>query len=96
MKLGMYCIRDALTGFMTPTLDQNDASAMRNFRMACDQYQSSGRSLMTWKPDDFTLFHIADFDSDTGVLTPVSPLQIVCSGYSLRKEFSPDEVSDSV
>ena len=34
MKYGIYSIRDARTGFLPPTVDQNDSSAMRNFAHA--------------------------------------------------------------
>lgn len=86
MKLGMYCVRDSVTGFMTPTLDQNDAAALRNFAMACDSSDNSFRSLMSWKSDDFTLFKIADFDSSSGVLTPIVPPVLVASGYSVHQK----------
>lgn len=78
MKYGMYCIRDVLTGFMTPVLEQNAACAMRNFRMAC----SRPDSLMNHKASDFSIYHIADFDSDTGILYPISPIELVCNGGS--------------
>lgn len=77
MKFGMYSIRDVLTGFMSPVLEQNDASAMRNFRVACEQ---PGSSLMFNRPGDFSLYRIAEFDSDSGVLVPVVPPEIVCLG----------------
>lgn len=75
----MYAIQDSLSGFLTPVLEQNDAVAMRNFRMACESQQSS---LMHFRPSDFSLYHIADFDSSSGVLSPVVPLEIVCNGGS--------------
>lgn len=77
MKYPVYSIRDSLTGFMTPTLDQNDASAMRNFRVACEQ---SGSSLMFNRPADFSLYRIGIFDTDTGSLTPVIPPEVICLG----------------
>lgn len=83
MIFGMYSIRDSLTGFMTPVLEQNDASALRNFRMACDSYpQESGRSVMRWKPSDFSFFKIADFDSESGEITPIVPPRFISSGLS--------------
>lgn len=77
MILPMYSVRDALTGFMTPILEQNDAAAMRNFRVACEQV---GPSLMYARSEQFSLYRIAHFDMDTGVLTPVVPPEIVCQG----------------
>lgn len=77
MILSMYSVRDALTGFMTPVLEQNDASAMRNFRVACEQ---SGPSLMYARSEQFSLYRVAHFDTDTGVLSPVVPPEIICQG----------------
>lgn len=82
MKFFVYAVRDVLTGFMTPTLEQNDAVALRNFAMACD-FSKRDVSLMAHKPSDFSLFRIASFDSETGVLSPIVPIELVCSGDSL-------------
>lgn len=81
MIFRMYSIRDRLTGFMTPVIEQSDPVAMRNFRMACDVHRCDS-SVMSFEPSDFSLYHIADFDSSTGVLTPVSPVVLVCSAGS--------------
>ncbi|WGL31259.1 nonstructural protein [Dipodfec virus UOA04_Rod_845] len=78
----MYCIRDSLVGFMTPVLEQNDAVAMRSFAMACDSFRSD-KSLMSWKPSDYSLYHIADFDSETGLVSPITPPLLVCNGDSV-------------
>lgn len=79
----MYALCDALTGFLTPTVDQSDASAIRNFRMACDSHVNS--SLISFKPDDFSLYHLADFDSSSGVVTSVNPPRMVVSGRSFME-----------
>lgn len=79
MKFNVYCVRDELSGFMTPTLDQSDAIAVRNFSMACDSARRDS-SLMAWKPSDYSLYRIAVFDSDSGAIIPVSPIERVCSG----------------
>lgn len=79
MKLRMYAIQDSLSGFMTPVVEQSDPVAVRNFRMACDSANSSS-TLMTWNPTDFSFYHIADYDSDTGIVTPVVPIELICRG----------------
>lgn len=84
MIFGVYSIRDALSGFMTPVLEQNDAVAMRNFRMATDRMSRSD-SVMTFRPTDFALYRIAQFDSVTGLLTPIQPPDLVCHGESLER-----------
>lgn len=82
MTFGMYSIRDALVGYMTPVLESNDAIAMRNFAMALSRPPESD-SLMSWRPADYDLFLVARFDSETGAVAPVTPPVLVASGVSL-------------
>lgn len=84
MKLRVYSVRDRLTGFMTPTLDQSDSSAIRNFSMACDVGKRD-TSLIAFRPADFSLYHVADFDTESGFVTSVVPLEFICSGDSLKE-----------
>ena len=63
MIFGMYAIKDAKTGFMTPTVDQNDASALRNFEHAVNQSDS----LLNSHPNDFSLYKLASFDTVNGI-----------------------------
>lgn len=83
MKFGMYAIKDAKTGFMTPTVDQNDASALRNFEHAVNQPDS----LMFSHPNDFTLCRLCSYDTDSGVCD-VAPVPYVVADASevLRRE----------
>lgn len=60
----VYSIRDAATGFMTPSVDMNDASAKRNFEHAV----MNSASLMNSHPGDYVLYRIGQFDTETGVL----------------------------
>lgn len=78
MKLPIYSIRDVHTGFMSPTVDQNDASAMRNFGHAVMQSQS----LMNSHPKDYSLYKIGEFETDTGEITPCMP-ELVIDAFSL-------------
>ncbi len=80
MRLGLYSIKDAKTGFMTPVLEQNDAAALRNFSHAVNQPDS----LMHDCPNDFTLFKIADFDTDAGILSILSPILVADASEVLR------------
>lgn len=83
MKLGMYAIKDAKTGFMTPTVDANDASALRNFEHAIYQHDS----LLNSHPNDFTLCKLASFDTDLGIcdVLPV-PLVVADASEVMRSE----------
>ena len=62
MKYGIYVLRDIKTGYLGLTLDQNDAAAMRNFEHA----MSKTDSLMNSHPEDFSLYCLGVYDSETG------------------------------
>lgn len=70
MNLGVYSIRDCKTGFMAPTLEQNGDCAIRNFTHAIEMTTDS---LFFTHASDFSLWHIGDFSTDTGLITPVVP-----------------------
>lgn len=78
MIFSIYCIKDRLTGFLSPTFDQNDPSAVRNFTHAIFYTDS----LMNSHPGDYDLYCLGTFDSETGVIMPIDP-QIVCTGSSV-------------
>lgn len=86
MIYGLYSIRDIKTGFMTPVMEANDASAVRNFYHTV---QNSEGILFTFA-QDFTLYRIADFDAETGKITPLVPIVQIADGASaaaaLRKD----------
>lgn len=85
MKFGMYCMEDIKTGFCTPTVDANDAAAVRNFASAV--MQSTG--VLFTHAEDFRLWHIADFDSESGVVTPLSPIVHLSDGFAVLKGGKP-------
>lgn len=66
MLYGVYCIRDLKTGYLSPTVDINDASAVRNFRHAASRVDS----LFFSSPADYQLFRIGTYDTEDGVLVP--------------------------
>lgn len=82
MKLGLYSIKDAKTGFMTPVLEQGDPAALRNFAHAVNQPDS----IMHDCPNDFSLFKVANFDTDKGIEPVTSPILIVDASEVLRNE----------
>lgn len=84
MIFGVYSIRDHLSGFQTPVIEQNDALALRNFQMAIDQYpRERGATLMSWRPSDFDFFKIGEFDSSSGRISPLVPPELISSGLSI-------------
>lgn len=80
MMFGMYSIKDAKTGFMTPVVEQNDAAALRNFSHAVNQLES----IMHDSPNDFSLFKISDFDTDAGIIAIPSPILVADASEVLR------------
>ncbi|UPW41026.1 nonstructural protein [Sigmofec virus UA08Rod_5712] len=82
MVLKIYAIRDLRTCFMTPTVDLNDSSAMRNFEAACRRSDS----LMYSHSEDYSLFAVGYYDQDTGKIEPVFPPELVIDGKSIVAE----------
>lgn len=78
MKMGMYAIRDAKTGYFAPTVEVNDFAAVRNFEHAV----TNGDSLLFSHSDDFDLFKIGEYDSDSGLVSACSPHVHLVSGRS--------------
>lgn len=65
----MFAIYDRKVGFMTPTVDQNEATAMRNFEHAIME----SASLLATHPGDYALYKIGAFDSESGELRHIDP-----------------------
>ena len=69
MIRGVYCIRDEASGlYMQPTVEINSEVAMRNFDFAMER-----NDMMHFRPADYSLWHIGDFDDKTGVLDARDP-----------------------
>lgn len=73
MKLNVYCMRDSMTGFLTPTFDYSDSTAIRNFSFAMNRKDT----LFNANPKDYDLFCVGSFDSDTGKIEACVPRQVV-------------------
>lgn len=69
MTYPVFSIRDVKTGFMAPTIDLNSEAAARNFLHAV----AHSTDVMSSNPADFSLYHVADFDTDSGLFAPVAP-----------------------
>lgn len=78
MKYPMYCIRDNKVGFMTPVIDTNHDTAIRNFAMAVNGQNDT----MAFSPADFDLYQVGTFDSEKGMIEPMTP-DLVVSGTSV-------------
>lgn len=80
MKCFIYSIRDVYTGFLNPTFEVSDAVARRNFEHAV---AAAPESLFTSHPDDYSLYRIGEFDTDTGLLYPLSVPELVIDARSI-------------
>lgn len=72
MKLGVYSVRDNLTGFLEPQVSLNDAVAVRAFEQAC----ANSSSVMGFRASDFSLYKIGEFDTETGFIESI-PLEVI-------------------
>lgn len=69
MIRGMYTIRDEASQlYMTPTTSLTNEAAIRDFDFAL-----KSNELMRFKPTDFSLWHIADYDDVTGIVESIPP-----------------------
>lgn len=75
MKYSMYVIKDIKATAMTPTIDQNDQTAIRNFKFA----MNNSDSIMNFSPKDFALYRIGVFDNEKAEITGYDPV-LLCRG----------------
>lgn len=87
MKFGVYCVRDVKAGFQTPIVQINDAVAVRGFASTVVQSDS----ILFTHAQDFAIYKIAEFDSDTGRLTPLDlPVELMQATDALRMKEVPN------
>ena len=73
----VYTVRDVKVGFDTQFLVQmNDDAAKRAFEMAI----SNPNQMMGFKPSDFELYKIAEFDTDSGQIRAMSIPEFIIGG----------------
>lgn len=82
MKMNVYSIRDIHVGFMSPSLDQNDETAARNFAFAV----SNNPGVLGFRPGDFDLYCIGVFESDNASITPINPIRMIVNGAAVIGE----------
>lgn len=81
MMLNVYSIRDVRSGFLTPTVEQNDYIAARNFANAIME----SKGVLFTHASDFQLFRIGEFDSDKGVLIPAQLHELISDGAEVLR-----------
>lgn len=66
-------MRDEKVGFLAPSVEMNTEDAKRKFAHAC----SMKESIYAFAPSDFVLYHIADFDTETGEIIPRDRVRLI-------------------
>lgn len=79
-------VRDAaVKSFGTPMVFVNEAAAHRIFMNEVNREDPT--NLLNANRSDFDLYHIANFDSDTGVVTAVEP-SVILHGRDIGRKLS--------
>lgn len=80
----IFSVLDVKAGhFQKPFPDTSVASALRGFAIAV----SESKSVLNSFPDDFALFELAEFDVNTGKISPhQSPLNLGTARSVLRSD----------
>lgn len=78
----MYAIRDQKVSFFPPQPATTEQEAVRNFSMMCNQ--PSG--VMGFSPKDFDLYYVGVFDSVTGIVESITPIEFIVNGSSVAGE----------
>lgn len=76
----VYCVKDDLTGFDANFLIQlNDDAAYRAF-----DYSVNQANVQNFRPSEFTLYKVAEFDTESGKIIPVFPPIFIVNGGSCK------------
>ncbi len=92
IKYGVYVVKDLKTTYMTPMIDNNDESAKRGFMNAM---LNPANTVFRMNPQDFELYRIGYYDSETGVIEPCDK-ELICTGGVVVHDSQTTEVSDNV
>lgn len=72
MKMGLFSIHDAVAGvFMSPFVARSRVDAVRQILASKDSPEVKATPVGS-KPYDFSLYEIASFDDESGVVAPLS------------------------
>lgn len=74
-------IRDKLSRFYPISVEETEKAAIRNFAMVVNAFKSS--SVISFSPSDYELYLVGYWNSDKGLLEPVSPLKLLANGSDL-------------
>lgn len=79
MIINVYAIKDKVADqFGNIFCDQSDVLATRGFSYAVNLKDG----MMSFRPDDYDLYRLGQYDSNKGEISPISP-KLICSGSSI-------------
>lgn len=82
MKRPMYAMFDSKAGsYSPPFIDNNDATALRGFAEAVNTNEH-----FRYSPADYSLYHLGDFDNESGKIVVCEPVEFMCNGASVINE----------
>lgn len=81
MRLALYAIKDQKFAFSEVFPSRDDSSASRYFAMLINN--AAPNNVMNFAPKDFDLYQVGKFDSETGQIDSVWPIEFVVNGSSL-------------
>lgn len=85
MQYNLYAIHDAVAGyFMNPFVARNDAEAERILRNAVVD-DSNPNNQFAHNPQDFSMFRVGTFCSETGKVTETTPDKL-CVGSQFKQK----------
>lgn len=82
MIYDVFSVRDSKTDFFPPQMHASVGDAKRSFAMTVN----APGNMVSFAPKDFDLYRVATFNSSTGEVSPVYPVEFICSACSLIKE----------
>lgn len=75
MIRGIYTVRDEASAlYMGLQLNENNDVAIRNF-----DYAMTKNDMMNFRPEDFSLWYLGEYDDTTAIINPVPP-QVIKRG----------------
>lgn len=92
MTFSLYSIRDFKTGYLAPVCEVNQESAIRNFEAACLRSDS----LFFSHPEDYALFHLGYYDSESGDLVSCVPCEVVTAVQAIQSALAHSYVTKGV
>lgn len=82
MKYNLYGVRDIKSNmFWQPQMDTNDETAKRGFAMMING--SDLRQITGFAPGDFDLYRLGSFDSETGEVVSIKPIEYIINGRAV-------------